>query len=86
MSRDAEAAATITVHPHGELTSHFERTYGGTEVVIAPGITIRGLLKQLGIPEGEVWVCARNGTQAKPEDGLEPGDVLEIFSPVAGGS
>ncbi len=75
----------MTLHPHGELTAHFGRTQGGVEVPITPGMSIRELLAGLGVSQGEVWICARNGAVAKPDEALSPGDVLEIFSPVAGG-
>lgn len=79
------AEATITVHPHGELTQYFGRSFGGVSVPIAPGVTIDALLEQLGVPAKEVWVVARNGETVKRDTPLEPGDSLELFSPVAGG-
>ena len=76
--------ARITVHPHGELTAYFGRV-SRVDVPISPGITIDALLDRLGVPPGEVWVCARNGETVKPDAALADGDVLELFSPVAGG-
>ncbi len=80
-----ETGARVTVHPHGELTTHFGRVQGGVEVSMTPGMSIRELLASLNVPAGEVWVCARNGAVVQPDEPLSPGDVLEIFSPVAGG-
>lgn len=79
-----ESGARITIHPHGELTAYFGRV-SRVVVPIEPGITIAALLRQLGVPAGEVWVCARNGETVKPDAALANGDVLELFSPVAGG-
>jgi sulfur carrier protein ThiS len=82
---DAQAGPTITVHPHGELTTYFGRSYGGVPISIEPGITIAGLLERLGVPPGEVWLVAKNGETVKRDVSLEPGDSLELFAPVAGG-
>ena len=76
---------TITVHPHGELTTYFGRSYGGVAVPIEPGITIAGLLERLGVPSQEVWLVAKNGEQVKRDVTLEARDSLELFAPVAGG-
>ena len=76
---------TITVHPHGELSTYFGRTYGGVPVPIEPGITIEGLLEQLGVPAKEVWLVAKNGDTVKRDVTLEAGDSVELFAPVAGG-
>ena len=65
---DRPAGPTITVHPHGELTSYFGRSYGGVPVPIEPGITIAGLLERLGVPAKEVWLVAKNGEQVQRED------------------
>jgi len=82
---DEQAGPTITVHPHGELTTYFGRAYGGVPVSIEPGISIEGLLKHLGVPEAEVWLVAKNGEQVQRDATLEAGDSLELFAPVAGG-
>lgn len=76
---------TIKVHPHGELTSYFGRSYGGVLVPIEPGISIDGLLERLGVPLDEVWLVAKNGEQADRDSPLHAGDSLELFAPVAGG-
>lgn len=76
---------TVIVHPHGELTTYFSRTYGGVPVPIEPGITIDRLLDQLGVPAKEVWLVARNGETVKRDVTLQPGDSVELFAPVAGG-
>ena len=76
---------TITVHPHGELTTYFGRSYGGVPVAIEPGMTIDALIEQLGVPAGEVWLVARNGETVQRDTTLQPGDSVELFAPVAGG-
>ncbi len=80
-----QAGPSIIVHPHGELTTYFGRTYGGVSVPIEPGITIAALLERIGVPVDEVWLAAKNGETVKKDVTLEDGDSLELFSPVAGG-
>jgi hypothetical protein len=36
-AQDPAATARITIHPHGELTTYFGRSYGGVPVTIPPG-------------------------------------------------
>ncbi|MCC7368038.1 MAG: MoaD/ThiS family protein [Chloroflexi bacterium] len=79
------AAPTITVHPHGELTVYFTRSYGGIDIPIEPGITIEALLDRLGIPRKEVWLVAKNGETCPRDVTLDAGDTIELFAPVAGG-
>ena len=82
---ESQNGPTITVHPHGELTTYFGRSYGGVPVPIEPGITIAGFLERLGVPSREVWLVAKNGEQVERDETLQPGDSLELFAPVAGG-
>ena len=82
---NSQDGPTITVHPHGELTTYFGRSYGGVRVPVEPGMTIAGFLEQLGVPAKEVWLVAKNGEQVQRDVTLEPGDSLELFAPVAGG-
>jgi sulfur carrier protein ThiS len=82
---DGQTGPTITVHPHGELTTYFGRTYGGITIPIEPGITIATFLERQGVPANEVWLFAKNGDTVKADATLGPGDSLELFAPVAGG-
>jgi len=84
-SPEQQDGPTITIHPHGELTTYFGRHYGGVNVRIEPGMTIAELIETLGIPSKEVWLVAKNGDQVQRDVTLEPGDSLELFAPVAGG-
>jgi molybdopterin synthase sulfur carrier subunit len=52
---------------------------------LAERTTIAQVLARLKIPESLPMVPLVNGIYRKPEDPLEPGDVLSIFPPVAGG-
>ena len=49
------------------------------------GTTITQVLARLNVPEFQPMVPLVNGIHCQPEDPLQPGDVLSIFPPVAGG-
>jgi len=49
------------------------------------GTTVGGVLEKLKIPESIPMITLVNGIHRKPEDPLQPGDVLSVFPPVAGG-
>ncbi len=51
----------------------------------AEGTTIKQVLARLKIPEDLPMVPLVNGIHRRPEDPLQPGDILSIFPPVAGG-
>jgi sulfur carrier protein ThiS len=76
---------TITLRPQGEVGARFGLGRDRIQLQVAPGCTIGELLAAKGVPPGEVWVCARNGVLAKPDERLADGDLLEVISPVAGG-
>lgn len=49
------------------------------------GTTISQVLKKLKIPESVPMILLVNGVHSKVEDVLQPGEVLSVFPPVAGG-
>ncbi len=49
------------------------------------GITVNGVLEDLGIPRETVKIMFLNGTHATGDEVLREGDRLGIFPPVAGG-
>ncbi len=52
---------------------------------IAPGITIRQLVSQLGIPEYEINLIFINGEKANLDSILEGGERVGLFPPLGGG-
>jgi sulfur carrier protein ThiS len=76
---------SITLRPQGEISARFKRGRSRIALTTWRGATIDALLREHGVPEGEIWICARNGVLASRGDVLEDGDVLEVISPVAGG-
>ncbi len=49
------------------------------------GTTIGQVLERLKIPASMPLIPLVNGIHGKTEDPLQPGDVLSVFPPVAGG-
>lgn len=52
---------------------------------VPDGSTLADVGTRLGIPPGLERVCLLNGTEAEPSRPLAPGDVIDIFPPLAGG-
>ncbi|MDO8957354.1 MAG: MoaD/ThiS family protein [Deltaproteobacteria bacterium] len=49
------------------------------------GMSINQVLERLKIPTSIPMILLVNGIHKKAEDVLQPGDVLSVFPPVAGG-
>jgi molybdopterin converting factor small subunit len=52
---------------------------------VPDGTTLGDLPARLGIPPALERVCLLNGAEAGPERRLAPGDVIDMFPPLAGG-
>ncbi len=48
-------------------------------------ISLRDLMRRLGIPEEEVSTAAVNGKLAPETQQVAPGDDVDLFGPIAGG-
>jgi molybdopterin synthase sulfur carrier subunit len=75
--------------PHIQLklyaTLQMFRPPEGEEYPIAPGTTIRGLLKRLNVPEEKAKLVFIDGAQADLSSTLQGGERVGIFPPVGGG-
>ena len=59
----------------------------GVAVLEVPeGSTAADVARRLGIPSGLERVLLVNGSEATPDRRLAPGDVLDLYPPLAGGS
>jgi sulfur carrier protein ThiS len=58
---------------------------GGEDYPIAPGLSVRALLRQLNLPEAQAKLIFINGVQAHLDDVLRGGERVGIFPPVGGG-
>ena len=59
---------------------------GGVAILDMPeGSTASDVAVRLGIPAGFERVLLVNGHEATPERRLSPGDVLDLYPPLAGG-
>ena len=52
---------------------------------IAPGVTVRELLEQLGIPEYEVNLVFINGMKGNLDSTVDGGERVALFPPLGGG-
>jgi sulfur-carrier protein len=59
---------------------------GAVRLEVPPDSTVHDVLQQLGVPADLERVALVNGTDAPAERPLQPGDVLTVFPPLAGGS
>jgi sulfur carrier protein ThiS len=50
-----------------------------------PGLSVVGLLAELGIAQAEVKIIMVNGVKAKPEQALADGDRVGLFPALGGG-
>ena len=63
-----------------------DSTDGSAVVDVPEGSTIADVARRLGIPSGFDRVLLLNGVEAEPDQQLGPGDVVDIFPPLAGGA
>lgn len=57
----------------------------GMQVEAAPGLTVGGLIDQLGLEAKDVKIIMVNGRASPPETPLKDGDRVGLFPPVGGG-
>ncbi|MBM3298554.1 MAG: MoaD/ThiS family protein [Deltaproteobacteria bacterium] len=57
----------------------------GMEVACEPGVTAGEVIRQLGIPEGEVSIITVNRSVARPDQELHDGDLIGVFPVAMGG-
>lgn len=75
----------IRVHAHGDVRRYLGNR-GSLEAEVPDGASVAAALRQLGVPDAEVWMVAVDGQQVGEDHPLRPGDELTIFAPVEGGT
>ena len=53
---------------------------------LEPGATVLRLVERLAIPAEMSRIVLVNGRDVQDDERLEPGDVVDVFPPLAGGS
>jgi sulfur carrier protein ThiS len=76
---------TVTVVMHGTLRRFLPDGAARATLDLAEGSTVEEVLVGLGA-EKDTWLVAKNQAVAERDTVLAPGDVLDCFEPVAGGS
>jgi molybdopterin converting factor small subunit len=59
---------------------------GAGVVDLEPGATVHRLIERLAIPPEMSRIVLVNGRDVEDDERLEPGDVVDVFPPLAGGS
>jgi sulfur-carrier protein len=77
----------VEVHLFATLESYLPPgSRGGVAIVDMPeGSTAADVARTLGIPSGFERVVLVNGIETTPDRVLVPGDVLDLYPPLAGG-
>ncbi len=76
----------ITLKLYGNLKRYSPQKQETAPIEITKGMTITGVLVQLGIPDHLVWMSAVNDVVMDSPTALRDGAVLEVFEPVGGGA
>ncbi len=81
-STSADDPIRVTVKLGTELRAKVPQFEGGEgQVELPPGASVRDLMAQLGIPEGEVNLIYRDFKPVVPEAELEDGSRVALFPP-----
>jgi molybdopterin synthase sulfur carrier subunit len=73
------SATVLAQHPEGI------RAGIPIKVVLPPGSTLKDLVDYLALPRDQIKVTFVNGRAKQLDYGLQPGDEVGIFPPIAGG-
>lgn len=82
---------TINLRLFGALQPYYPPEHAGrrsARLCLSPGVSVRQLILQLGIPYGEdegQIVAAVNGREVDHDTALREGDTVSLFEPLAGG-
>lgn len=85
--RDSGVPGTVLVELRGPLARYasIDSTNGRIALPAGKGVRAEDILLLLNIPPARVGLLVVNGQKICRKDRLQPGDVLVIFPPVAGG-
>lgn len=75
----------VKVKAYGGLAHYLPEKKEEIEVEVGDGIALRDLVKNLGIPEEEIWLVSVDNEIRPKEAILKGGEEVLIFAPVAGG-
>lgn len=84
--RDELPEPIIVVRLHGNLRRFLPSGHEMLRLSPQTATTVAVLLTSLGLPQEEVAMVGVNGRLAGMTQPLAPGDQVDVFAPVAGGS
>lgn len=76
----------MRLHLGGHLSWYDAQRRADVEVCLAGRMRLLDLLRELGVPRGEVMVAAVNGRAVVIEDAwVADGDKVDLYPPIGGG-
>lgn len=75
----------VRVCLHGHLRTYTERKSPEFELKLPGDATIADLIRNLEIPDAEIWIVSLNGKNVPLSTVLSNNDVVSVFPPVSGG-
>ena len=75
----------VRVRLHGHLHTYTESTSSEFELELPTETTLAELIRNLKIPDTEIWVVSLNGTNVPLTTTLSNNNTVSVFPPVSGG-
>lgn len=75
----------VRVRLHGYLHGYAESKSPEFDLELSSGVTLAELIRNLKIPDSEVWVVSLNGKNVPVSTVLSNNDDVSVFPPVTGG-
>ena len=75
----------VRVRLHGYLHGYTDSKSHDLDLELPGGVTLAELIRNLKIPDSEVWVVSLNGKNVPVSTVLSNNDDVSVFPPVTGG-
>jgi molybdopterin synthase sulfur carrier subunit len=75
----------VRVHLHGYLHTYLESKNPKFDLDLPSETTIAQLVRNLKIPDPEIWIVSLNGNNVPLSTVLSNNDTVSVFPPVSGG-
>ncbi|HYM92331.1 MAG TPA: MoaD/ThiS family protein [bacterium] len=76
----------VAIQAMGSVRTRSFTGQGGTVVELPEGSKVIDALRAVGIADDELWNASVDGQLVEAERVLRDGDVLLVFTPIAGGT
>jgi len=75
----------VRVRLHGHLHAYVESKSSEFELELPSETTLTELIRNLKIPDPEIWIVSLNGNRVPLSTVLSDNDTVSVFPPVSGG-